>query len=222
MFIGYSRDHQARLNLIQQATRVGNELRLIDRGRDRPAVAVAEMVDGSRSQRIRGSWVRTWSGAPTEGMGSMVGVDDDGTIRHICLAAGNLDNGIDAVVEQAAAAGWPVAPIAVGPVVNENMLFFLTLDLVRFVDVLSREAGYAGDWLLGVHVDRLLGRLSRNLANSISLNLAPYDDEVYRQTGRVCARRLPPDAPPVVDRLLRPLFRNLGTEPVLDRLVADS
>jgi hypothetical protein len=103
-----------------------------------------------------------------------------------------------------------------------NMLFFLTLDLVRFVDVLSREAGYGGDWLLGVHVDRLLGRLSRNLANSISLNLAPYDDEVYRQTGRVSARRLPPDAPAVVDRLLRPLFRNLGTEPVLDRLVADS
>ncbi len=221
MFIRYSRDHQARLNLIQRATQVGNELRQADSGRDRPAVAVAEMIDGLRSQRVRGSWVRTWSGAPTEGMGSMLGVDDDGTIRYVYMAAGNLDNGVDAVAEQAAAAGWPVAPIAVGPVVNENILFFVTLDLVRFVDVLSREAGYAGNWLLGVHVDRLIGRLSRNLANSMSLNLAPYDDEAYRQTGRVAARRLPQHAPAAVDQLLRPLFRNLGTEPMLDRLVAD-
>ena len=39
--------------------------------------------------------------------------------------------------------------------------------------------------------------------------------------GRVAARRLPQHAPAAVDQLLRPLFRNLGTEPVLDRLVAD-
>jgi hypothetical protein len=166
--------------------------------------------------------VRTWSGAPIEGMGSMLGVDDGGAIRYICLAAGNLDNGVDALAEQAAAAGWPVAPIAVGRVVNENALFFLTLDLMRFVDVLSREVGYAGNWLLGVHIDRLIGRLSRNLAGSISLNLAPYDDEAYRQTGRVAVRHLTQDAPAAVDQLLRPLFRDLGTEPVLDRLVAGS
>ncbi|MEV6927568.1 ATP-binding protein [Dactylosporangium sp. NPDC051485] len=222
MFVKYSRDRQARIALMQRTTEVTNELRRADVGRDRPAHAMAGMMDGARSQRVRGSWIRTWSGNPTEGIGGMLGVDDDGSVRYIYLAAGNLDNGLDPSAEQAAAAGWPVRPVASGSVVYENALFFLTLDLVRFIDALSREAGYAGNWLFGIHLDRMAGKISANLANSSSLNLAPYDDDHYRHTVRVSARRLPHDAPVVVDQLLRPLFRNLGTEPYLDRFVDES
>ena len=175
------------------------------------------MKSYQRSSQPHGAWVLTWAGSGLiEGAGRMVGVDDDGPIRFIDLAAGSTHTGRHATMDHMAAQnpGYiiPMNP----PCVYEITFRDRVTDMMRLVDELSRSVSYSGSGLLGVYLDSLDGRVAQAPQAQLGYS-APgrYSAGTYTFTSRATARQIADDPEGISATLLRRLYRGLGTEGLL-------
>lgn len=202
MFAAFTRDHAARSRLSQLCGRLVNEIVQRSGGqRDWQRVAFALMGNNFRTQRVAAGWVRTWADRATEGNGRAVGVDDNGPVRYIDLAAGG------------SFPPWPESRL-----VYDVLLLHKTTDMIRLVAALSNEVGYRGSWLVGVHLDRLRGlfsQLSDVTVGRMMLSAPAYDADTYTETIRASHSSIQDEPEVLAGKLMRRLLRGLGSEAAL-------
>ena len=195
MFTRYTGDYKARGELIQRCGALLREISAEDR--DRPASALSGLIDQQRVQRVPSGWMKTWAGAPNEGCGRTVGVDDDGPVRYINLGASMTFRDRNLTV------------------LLELNLLYETRDMIRLVTALSHDVGYTGRWQIGVHLDRLTGHGSQladpNFGYIVSGPIS-YDAPSYQQSASAPVSLLQEEPDVTVERLMRSLLRGLGTE----------
>jgi hypothetical protein len=214
MFAAYTRDRQAHQQLIQLASQAAVQS-VNGTARDYNDVAMGGMQNYRRTSRPHGAWLLTDTD-PREGIGRMVGVDDDGTIRLIDLAAGSTETGRHAFMDDMASQdpGYN-APMG-APCVYEMIFRARVTDMLHLVDELSRSVGYGGSWLLGVHLDQLTDRVAQATVGQRGF-MAPgrYTADTYTFSSRATARQITDGADGVSMTLVRRLYRGLGTEGLL-------
>jgi hypothetical protein len=188
MFAGYSRNKASRSQLLQLCTDLTNKIAKAGlQTRDWERIAFAGAINDYRTQQVAAGWLGTWAGPATEGAGRTIGVDDNGPIRYINLAAGGRPP------------GWTA------DVVYEGVLLAQTADMIRLVAALSNEISYSGSWLLGVHLDRLRGLVSQ-------LGTERYNADAYTETTRATGLSIRDEPEAVAAKLMRGLLRGLGSE----------
>ncbi|WP_127355717.1 AlbA family DNA-binding domain-containing protein [Actinacidiphila soli] len=218
MFANYTKDRQAHQQLIQlcsqAAIRIVNESGQHRRFDD---IAMGDMNNYRRSGQPHGAWLSTWTDGPAEGVGRMVGVDDDGPIRFIDLAAGSTFTGRHAIVDMMAARNPDYRAPTGPPLVYEMTFRDRVNDMLRLVTELSGAISYPGGWLLGVHFDGLQGRTAQATQGQRSF-MAPsrYDADTYTFTTKATARQIAENPADVSKTLLLRLYRGLGTAALLD------
>lgn len=112
-------------------------------------------------------------------------------------------------------AGYLGGTLHNGSVVYDVKAWWEALDLVRLVGRLAESRSYCGSWLLGAELTRMLGRTSSAWGSS------RCDAYQLTATSRATTRQILNQPRKVVSGLLRPLFRDIGSERVLDELEAD-
>jgi hypothetical protein len=214
MFLSYTRDRTARGTFIVQSANIVNAMRALDA--DRPGdieLALAGLIDHQRSQRTHGAWFYTWpqGGEHFPGTERVIGIGDDGAVRYMDLNAGSRPEGDHRYQAAARMRGAPVILLAGRAVLYDVALWWRTLDVLRLISHLAAESKYRGSWLIGIEIDQLRGRVS----NSMHGPAAGYDDDAYSNDTRATTDQLTQRPRLVTGRLLQPLFRDLGTEPIL-------
>jgi hypothetical protein len=215
LFLEHTRDHPARTNFIGLVTGFGNDFARQDGARSDQR-AVGDLRDTRRTQHPRGASFHNYplrtdpGGVPRR----LIGLEDDGTVRFIDLAAGTCRNGDHPADAERKQRGYP--PISTPGndrcVVYDEQLWWYTLDMVRLVGRLCELHRYRGSWLLGAELHRTLGRWS-SLRPS-----AGCDTDELSNTRRASAKELIDKPRDVAAELIRPLFRDLGSEAELDQL----
>ena len=221
MLLDYTRDRTTQFRFINDAPNLwGRQFAAQDTGTSRDPrleVVFASMLESYRSMNPRGAWFQNHNTGPEHGLGisrRRVGLDDDGTIRFIDLAAGSMPNG----VHPAAAELRGLAPTA-GTLYNSAEVYhtpicWYTLDMVRLVNGLAQTHDYDGGWLFGVSLGNLKG-----WSESRSIGPLP-DDGQLSATCRATAAEIADKPRWVAAELLRPLMRDLSAEALLDQLAS--
>jgi len=213
MLLEHTRDHQARMNFISLATNFGNEFARQDGARPEQR-AVGALRDARRGQDPRGASFHNY---PLHGDAwgvarRLIGLEDNGTVRFIDLAAGTREDGDHPAAAERRERGYQVAsaPGNGWPVIYDHQVWWYTLDMIRLVGGLSERHGYRGSWLLGAE-------LRPTLRRSSSLLSGPgCDADQLNSTARASTKELTDDPSEVAADLVRPLFRDLGSEPMID------
>jgi hypothetical protein len=144
----------------------------------------------------------------------LLGLEDNGTIRFVDLAAGTRQDGDHPAAAELRERGYqvPSAPRNGWPVIYDHQVWWYTLDMIRLVANLSEHHDYRGSWLFGAELRRTLGRSS-------SLLPGPgCDADQLANTSRASTKELVDNPREAAGDLVRPLFRNLGSERELDIL----
>ena len=222
MLLGYTRDRNAHNSFMTVATNWRNGIARADgsqRGNPTKPVAFEQMAEARRGQKPRGAWFFNYpQNPPVLRLGAVrrtVGLDDDGTVRFIDMAAGSLPDGLHPAVAERMSMGHPGGTLHVGSVVYDDLVWWETLDLVRLVGQISQSCGYSGNWLLGAEMGRMRGRRSSAWGTS------ECDADQLTSTSRATTRQLLERPREVASALLRPLFRDIGSEKALDQLQKD-
>jgi len=142
---------------------------------------------------VSAGWLDTWHGHAVEGKGWTIGVDDDGPVRLIDLAAGT---------------GSPPGPAS--DFLDEVRVLYRTQDMIRLTAALADDVGYPGNWLIGVFLDGLYGCQSR--LTDTGGETGSFEDYDYSSGTQATGQQLRSEAELIASRLLRKLLRGLGTE----------
>lgn len=142
-------------------------------------------------------------------------LDDDGTVRFIDMAAGSLPNGLHPAVAERMDRGWPGGTLHTCSVMYDVAVWWETLDLTRLFGQIADSCGYSGSWLLGAEMGRMRGRRSSAWGTN------ECDTAQLIATSRATTRQLIEQPRTVASALLRPLFRDIGSEKALDQLEKD-
>ena len=219
MLLDYTRDRAASSKLMTAATQWRNAIAQADAGqRNEGSVPIAfgNLKDTRRSQRPRGAWFFNYPLSPPDRRLGIprraLGLDDEGAVRFIDMAAGSLPDGMDQSVAEHANKGWPASSRFSVSVIYDVLVWWETLDLVRLVGQIAGSCGYSGSWLLGAELRHMRGRRSSEWGTN------ECDTDQLTATSRAATRRLLDRPREVASALLRPLFRDLGSEIVLDQL----
>jgi hypothetical protein len=97
-------------------------------------------------------------------------------------------------------------------VVYDVAIWWETLDIMRLLGRIARSCGYSGNWLFGAELGRMRGR------RSSAWSTHECDANQLTATSRATASQLLDRPQEVASTLLRPLFRDLGSEAALDDL----
>jgi hypothetical protein len=168
MLLDYTRDRAAHHDFMTTATQWSNPIAQADgRQRDhmsRP-IAFGRLMEARRGQRLRGAWFFNYpQDPPSQRLGGprrALGLDDDGIVRFIDMAAGSLPDGMHpAAAELKSMGGHPGGTLYTGSVIYDDLVWRETLDLLRLTGRLAESRSYAGGWLLGAELGRMLGRRS--------------------------------------------------------------
>lgn len=222
MLLEYTRDRAAHSRFLATANGWHNDIARADAMlRDQAAVPIAfgSLVDTRRGQRPRGAWFCSY---PQNSPGGNLGVprralvlDDDGTVRFIDMAAGSNPDGLHPALAERMQTGYPGGTLHNGSVVYDRNVWWETLDLIRLIGRLAESRGYSGNWLLGAELTRMLGRTSSIWGSS------RCDASQLTATSRATTRQILARPREVASGLLRPLFRDIGSEKALDQMEAD-
>jgi hypothetical protein len=112
MLLGYTRDPRAHSSFMTTATHWRNAIAREDgnqRGNPAKPIAFDQMAEARRGQKPRGAWFFNYPRNPPElRLGTIrrtLGLDDDGTVRFIDMAAGSLPDGLHPAVSERMAMG---------------------------------------------------------------------------------------------------------------------
>ena len=198
MFAHYTRDSEVRTRLLRRCGEVEREISEADRDQRPWQTVLGGFAKTRRTQRVPAGWLDTWSGEAVESKGWTVGVDDDGPVRLIDLAAGS---------------GRPPGPAS--DFLDETRVLHRTRDMIRLTAALSDEVEYHGNWLLGVFLDGLYGCRSR--LSDEDGGAGAFEDYDYSGFTQASGLQLRTQAEFITSRLLRKLLRGLGTEFLLSQ-----
>jgi hypothetical protein len=223
MLLRYTRDRNAHHSFMTTATNWRNAIARADgslRGNPARPVAFDQMAEARRGQDPRGAWFFNYPRNPPElrlgAVRRIVGLDDDGIVRFIDLAAGSLPDGLHPAVAERMAMGHRGGTLHTGRVVYDELIWWETLDVARLVGHVAEASGYTGNWLLGAELGRMRGRRSESAWMS-----GECDADQMTATSRSTTRQLLERPREVAAGLLRPLFRDIGSEKALDHLEKD-
>lgn len=219
MLLDYTRNLAAHRSFMTTVTQWRNAIARADgsqRGNPPKPMAFDQMMDARRGQRPRGAWFFNYPQSPPDGRLGIprrtLGLDDDGTVRFIDLAAGSLPNGLHPAVAERMDRGWPGGTLHNGSVIYDELIWWETLDLVRLVGQIAESCGYPGGWLLGAELGRMRGR------RSSAWDTYECGADQLAATSRVTTSQLLDRPREAASALLRPLFRDLGSEVALDQM----
>lgn len=222
MLLDYTRDPAAHRNFLTTANAWHNSIARADNGQRNDGaalIAFSSLVDTRRGQRPRGAWFFNYPQSPPDRRLGIprraLALDDDGTMRFIDMAAGSLPNGMDQSAAERGNNGWPVGSRFNVSVIYDVVVWWETLDLVRLIGHVAESSRYSGSWLLGVELGRMRGR------RSSAWGTHECDADQLTATSRATTRQLLERPREVASALLRPLFRDLGSEKALDQLEKD-
>lgn len=222
MLLEYTRDRTARHRFLAAANGWHNDIARADatlRDLTRTPVAFGSMADTRRGQHPRGAWFFNYpQGSPDGKLGisrRALALDDDGTVRFIDLAAGSNPDGMHPAVAERMKGGYPGGTLHNGSVVYDLDVWWETLDLIRLLGRLAEARGYSGSWLLGAELTHMEGSTSSTWGST------RCDAYQLTATSRATTRQILSQPRQVASRLLRPLFRDIGSEKALDELEAD-
>lgn len=217
MLLDYTRDPQARQRFLSTATNLHNIGRQEDAGRDESlcSVAFGNLIDFRRGQDPRGAWFYNYPLSPLEDRRGTprraLGLEDDGTVRFIDLSAGSQRDGLPQAAAELRDQGQPVSSWDQhGYILYDMRVWWETLDLIRLVGAITKSRNYHGNWLLGAELGRMDGRRS-----GVSFASA-CDTDWLTKTIRATRTQVLNGPRDVATGLLRPLFRDLGSETQLD------
>ena len=165
MLLDYTRNPAAHRNFMTTACGWHNAIARADTGQrgDKP-VAFERLIDARRGQGPRGAWFVNYPQAPPDrrlgGARRTLGLDDDGTVRFIDMAAGSLPDGMHPAVAERIQLGYPGGTLHNASVVYDAAIWWETLDLLRLAGWIAEACGYPGGWLLGAELGRMRGRRS--------------------------------------------------------------
>jgi hypothetical protein len=110
MLLEYTRDHQARMNFISLATNFGIEFARQNGARPEQR-AVGDLRDARRGQDPRGASFHNYplSGDAWGVARRLIGLEDNGTVRFIDLAAGTRPDGDHPAAAELRERGYPVS-----------------------------------------------------------------------------------------------------------------
>lgn len=98
------------------------------------------------------------------------------------------------------------------PLVLDGLAVAYAWRLVSWARAVGDVAAYRGTWVFGVAGDRLHGSISSLRNNNFGFHSGPvYDLDTYRETTSATAREMLERPAHVVERLVGPLLRGLGT-----------
>ncbi len=219
MLLGYSRNPAAHRGFMTTATEWRNTVALADgsqRGNPPQPIAFEQLMDARRGQHPRGAWFVNYPQSPPDRrLGAArraPGLDDDGTVRFIDMAAGSLPDGVHPAVAERIHMGYPGGTLHNVSVIYDAAIWWETLDLVRLAGWIARSCGYSGNWLFGAELGRMRGR------RSSAWGTHECDADQLTATSRATTSQLLDRTREVASALLRPLFRDLGSEAALDQL----
>jgi hypothetical protein len=221
MLLDYTRDPTAHRHFMTTASRWHNTIAQADNGyRDGNAAQIAfgSLVDARRGQRPRGAWFCNYLQGSPGALGiprRALILNDDGTVRFIDLAVGSLANGLHPAVAERMDKGYPGGTLHTGKVIYDLTVWWETLDLVRLIGWLAESRGYPGNWLLGAELTEMRGRRSATWGST------ECDADQLAATSRATTRHFLERPREVASALLRPLFRDIGSEAALDHLEKD-
>lgn len=198
MFARYASDSEARTRLLHRCTELERKIRLAGHDERPWPTVLGGFAKTRRTQKVPAGWLDTWPGQAVEGKGWTIGVDDDGPIRLIDLAAGT---------------GSPPGPAS--DFLNEPRVLYRTRDMIRLTAALADDVGYLGNWLIGVSLDGLYGCRSR--LTETGDESGSFQDYDYSSGTQATGLQLRSQAELITCRLLRKLLRGIGTEFLLAR-----
>jgi hypothetical protein len=102
-----------------------------------------------------------------------------------------------------------------GSVVYEMVVWWEMLDLTQLISQIAESRKYSGNWLLGAELNRMRGRRSSTWGTN------ECDADQLAARSRATARQLLEEPRSVTAALLRPLFRDIGSEQALEELQKD-
>ena len=220
MLLGYTRNPAAHRNFMTTAGGWHNAITRADASQrgDKP-IAFERLMDAHRGQRPRGAWFTNYPQSPPDsrlgGPRRTLGLDDDGAVRFIDMAAGSLPSGMHPAVAERVQMGYPGGTLHHGSVVYDAAIWWETLDLLRLVGWIAEACSCRGSWLLGAELGRMRSRRSSEWGTH------GCDADQLTATSRAATRQLLDRPREAAAALLRPLFRDIGSEAVLDRLEKD-
>jgi hypothetical protein len=205
MFLQFTEDPPSRQALISEATGL---LNAVSDDRDFTAVAFEGLMYHARTGLGRGASFSNWdlAGGNTVGGERWLGIGDDGELRFVNLDIGTLDDGT-----MRSLGGVPELAQRNRPVFYADKASRQTLDILQLTSRLAEKAGYGGDWLVGIEVIRLAGRI----ALLGGRQARGYDAPDYAQTVRVAGSVFAEHANKYADDLLGGLLRDLGVPSAL-------
>lgn len=219
MLLNYTRDPAAHRAFMMSANGWHNAIAQADTGQRRDGAAViafASLMGSRRSQRPRGAWFFNYPQSPPNARLGVsrraLALDDAGTVRFIDMAAGSLPDGLHPAVAERKDMGLFGGTLHTGKVIYDAIVWWETLDLIRLIGWISESRGYSGSWLLGAELGRMLG------CRSSAWSTSECDTDQLTAVNRASAKQLLDRPREVCATLLRPLFRDIGSERALDQL----
>lgn len=219
MLLRYTRDPAAHRNFMTIANGWHNRIAQADNGQRSEGaemIAFASLTDSRRGQRPRGAWFFNYPLSPPDRRLGVprraLALDDSGTVHFIDMVAGSLKNGMDQSVAERMSNGWPGGSRFNVSVLYDVIVWWETFDLIRLIGWTAEACGYSGSWLLGAELGRMRGRRSSAWGTN------ECDADQLTATSRATTRQLLDQPREAASTLLRPLFRDLGSEKVLDQL----
>jgi len=219
MLLDYTRDPAAHRHFMTTANGWHNAIARADTGQrsDGAAqIAFGSLIDTRRGQRPRGAWFYNYPQSPPDRRLGMprraLALDDDGTVRFTDMAAGSLLDGRHPAVAERMQVGYPGGTLHSGSVIYDANMWWETLDLVRLIGWIAESHSYSGNWLVGAELTRMRGRRSSAWGTS------ECDTDQLAATSRATTRQLLEQPREVASALLRPLFRDIGSEKALEQL----
>ena len=219
MLLAYSRNPAAHRSFMMAATEWHNAIAQADagqRGAPPKPIAFAHLMTARRGQRPRGAWFFNYPENPPDrrlgGARRALALDDDGIVRFIDMAAGSLPDGMHPAIAEQIRMGYPGGTLQNVSVVYDVAIWWETLDIMRLLGRIAGSCGYSGNWLFGAELGRMRGR------RSSAWSTHECDADQLTATSRASASQLLDRPQKVASTLLRPLFRDLGSEAALDEL----
>jgi hypothetical protein len=100
-------------------------------------------------------------------------------------------------------------------VIYDVVVWWNTLDLMRLIGWIAESHSYSGSWLVGTELTHMRGRRSSAWGTN------ECDADQLTATSRATTRQILERPREVASALLRPLFRDFGSEKALDQLEKD-
>lgn len=222
MLLDYTRDSAAHRHFMTTANEWHNAIARSDNGQrdgNSAQIAFGSLIDARRGQRPRGAWFYNYPQSPPDRRLGIprraLDLDDDGIVRFTDMAAGSLPSGLHPAVAERMDRGYPGGTLHTSSVIYDVIVWWNTLDLVRLTGQIAKSCDYSGSWLLGAELGRMHGRRSSAWSTS------ECDTDQLTATTRATTRQILEQPREVASMLLRPLFRDIGSERVLDQLEKD-